>query len=137
VESAKALNPEELTDSMVTDIFDKLQRSGMKTRTFVIDDKWEGRHDELKHDERRFPNFESILERIRQARYFIALWAAFLRCQDPSALGLNESRLLQTSQGKPLGLSHQSSHYGIFDVTQPLVQKVLRERAKQFIKDWM
>jgi len=136
VESARAMQPEELTEDIVLDIFNRFRRSGMQARTFVIDDKWEGQYGELKHDDSRFPNFESMLENIRKAGYFIGLWAAFLRCQDPLALGLNESHLLQTPEGKPLWLSHQSSRYGIFDVTQPVVQDVLRERAKQFIRNY-
>jgi hypothetical protein len=134
VESSKAIKPEELTEEIVTDIFDKFQRSGMKARTFVIDDKWEGQYGELKHDAERFPHFENLLEDIRGEGYFIGLWAAFLRCQNPAALGLDEFHLLQTPAGKPLWLDHQTSRYGIFDVTQPIVQKVLSERAKQFIR---
>jgi hypothetical protein len=134
VESSKAMKPEDLNEEIVKDIFDNFQRSGMKARTFVIDDKWEGQYGELKHDVVRFPNFESMLEDIRQQGYFIGLWAAFLRCQDPTAMGLDASNLLQTSEGKPLWLAHQTSHYGIFDVTQPDVQKVLSERARQFIR---
>lgn len=134
VESSKAIKPEELTEEIVKDIFNKFQHSGMKARTFVIDDKWEGKYGELKHDASRFPNFEFLLTDIRKQGYFIGLWAAFLRCQDPSALGLNESNLLQTPQGKPLWLAHQTSRYGIFDVTQSIVQKVLSEQARQFIR---
>ncbi|NTU55858.1 MAG: hypothetical protein HGA79_06380 [Anaerolineales bacterium] len=134
VESALAMKPEDLTEEIVRDIFSKLKRSGVKARTFVIDDKWEGRYGELKHDETRFPNFESLLDDIRNDGYFVGLWAAFLRCQDPSALGLNESHLLRTRNGQPLWLSHQTSRYGIFDVTQPAVQQVLGERAREFVR---
>ncbi|MBK8821124.1 MAG: hypothetical protein IPN58_00570 [Anaerolineales bacterium] len=134
VESSLAMKPEALTEEIVKDIFNKFQRSGMKARTFVIDDKWEGHYGELKHDEARFPQFESLLENIRKQGFYIGLWAAFLRCQDPSALGLDESNLLQTPEGKPLWLAHQTSRYGIFDVTQPIVQEVLSERARQFIR---
>jgi len=134
VESALALPPEQLTEELVRDIFDKLQRSGMKAKTFVIDDKWEGMYGELKHDPERFPNFEKLLNDIRAQEYNIGLWAAFLRCQNPAALGLDESHLLQTHEGKPLWLDHQTSRYGIFDVTQPKVQEVLRQRAKDFIR---
>ena len=134
VESSRGIRPQELTEEIVKDILNTLQRSGMKASTFVIDDKWEGQYGELQHDVVRFPNFESMLEDIRQYGYSVGLWAAFLRCQDPSALGLDESNLLQTPQGKPLWLAHQTSRYGIFDVTQPVVQKVLSERAREFIR---
>ncbi len=134
MESARAIRPEHLTEEMVLETLQKLRLSGMKARTFVIDDKWEGRYGELRHDEARFPHFDDLLEKIRLEGYFIGLWAAFLRCQDPAALGLNESHLLQTPEGKPLWLDHQTSRYGIFDVTQPVVQQVLQERARQFVR---
>ena len=134
VESALALPPERLTEDLVRDIFGKYQRSGMQAKTFVIDDKWEGVYGELKHDPDRFPNFEKLLEDIRAQGYNIGLWAAFLRCQNPTALGLDESHLLQTHEGKTLWLDHQTSRYGIFDMTQPKVQEVLRQRAKDFIR---
>ena len=136
VESALALRPEELTEGLVRDILAALRRSGMKARTFVIDDKWEGRYGELRHDPVRFPRFASLLDEIRQAGYHVGLWAAFLRCQDPSALGLNESHLLQLPGGNPLWLSHGASRYGIFDVTQPVVQDALQDRARQFIRTY-
>lgn len=134
VESALALPPEKLTEDLVRDIFGRLQRSGMHAKTFVIDDKWEGVYGELKHDPERFPNFESLLNDIREQGYNIGLWAAFLRCQNPAALGLDESHLIQTHEGKPLWLDHQTSRYGIFDMTQPKVQEALRQRAKDFIR---
>ncbi len=133
VESALALPSEQLTEDLVREIFSKLQHSGMRAKTFVIDDKWEDTHGELKHDPKRFPNFDTLLKDIRAQGYNIGLWAAFLRCQNPAALGLDESHLLQTHEGKTLWLDHQTSHYGIFDVTQPKVQDVLRQRAKEFI----
>ncbi len=132
VESSRAMKPEELTEEIVKDIFDKFQRSGMKARTFVIDDKWEGQYGELKHDEIRFPEFESLLEGFRKQGFYIGLWAAFLRCQDPSALGLDESNLLQTPEGQPLWLAHQTSRYGIFDVTQADRTKSIK-RTRQAI----
>jgi hypothetical protein len=136
VEAANAMPPEELNETIVMDIFRRLQASGMRARTFVIDDKWEGRYGELRHDQARFPNFISMLKTIRESGYFIGLWAAFLRCQDPAALGLDESHLLQKHGGGPLWLTHQTARYGIFDVTQLVVQDVLKERARKFIRDY-
>jgi hypothetical protein len=120
----------------VKDIYNQLRSSGMQAKTFVIDDKWEGEYGELKHDEIRFPSFEKLLNDIRADGFYIGLWAAFLRCQNPASLGLNESHLLQTHTGETLWLSHQTTKYGIFDLTQPEVQKVLRERAKTFIRKY-
>jgi hypothetical protein len=134
VESAQAMQPEDLTEQSVLEIFDKLRQSGMQARTFVIDDKWEGQYGELRHDQARFPHFEDLLEKIRSQGFHIGLWAAFLRCQDPAILGLDESNLLQTPEGKTLWLHHQTARYAIFDITQPAVQAVLQERARQFIR---
>ncbi|MFN8414414.1 MAG: hypothetical protein U0Z26_18690 [Anaerolineales bacterium] len=134
VESSKLIPAEELSEEIVKDIFTALKKSGMKAKTFVIDDKWESQHGELVHDEKRFPHFEVMLEDFRAQGCFVGLWAAFLRCQNPTALGLDESNLLKTVEGKPLWLNHQTSRYGIFDVTQPIVQKVLSERARQFVR---
>jgi len=39
-----------------------------------------------------------------------------------------------TSKSTTVWGDHQTSRYGIFDVTQPIVQKVLSERAKEFIR---
>jgi len=134
VESASALNPEDLTEEILVDIYQKFRQSGMKAGTFVIDDKWEGHYGELAHDEKRFPQFEALLKKIHADGYFVGLWAAFLRCQNPGSLGLNETHLLQTVCGEPLWLEHQNARYGIFDVTQPAVQQILKERARQFIR---
>jgi hypothetical protein len=134
MQSARALHPENLTEAIVLDTFEKLRRSAMKARTFVIDDKWEGRYGELKHDPVRFPNFPYMLESIRESGYSIGLWAAFLRCEDPAALGLRESNLLQKQDGTPLWLTHGAARYGIFDVTQTAVQVVLRARAREFVR---
>ena len=109
----------------------------MQARTFVIDDKWEGRYGELQHDAERFPHFEALLNDIRRQGYLIGLWAAFLRCQSPSALGFDETHLLQTHAGRPLWLAHQSSWYGILDITLPKVQEVLRKRARDFIRRYI
>ena len=136
VEVAKGLKPEALTETIVRDILKKLHESGLKARTFVIDDKWEGHYGELRHDPTRFPHFENLLADLRAEGYLIGLWAAFLRCEDPGVLGLNEAHLLQTPEGKPLWFSHQSARYGIFDVTQPAVQQVLAERAQKFIRSY-
>lgn len=134
VESSLTISPENLTQDIVEDIYKKFRASGMKAKTFVIDDKWEGIYGELKHDEVRFPNFNELLNNIRDDGFYIGLWAAFLRCQNPAALGLDESHLIQTPEGKTLWLDHQTSRYGIFDMTQPKVQEVLRQRAKNFIR---
>ena len=136
VECALGLRPDEFNGEILQDTTRKFQNSGLKAGTFVIDDKWEGQYGQLRHDPGRFPHFEEQLEKLREAGLFIGLWAAFLRCEDPTSLGLDESNLLQTPAGKPLWLSHQTRRYGIFDVTQPQVQQVLQQRAREFIRHY-
>ena len=134
VECALGLRPDQFNEEILKDILRKFRESGLKASTFVIDDKWEGQYGQLMHDPVRFPHFEDQLRQLREAGYFIGLWAAFLRCENPTRLGLNESHLLQTPAGQPLWLSHQTTRYGIFDCSQPQVEKVLRERAREFIR---
>ena len=131
---AKGLRPDEFNEEILGETFQKFKASGLKAGTFVIDDKWEGQYGQLAHDPLRFPHFESQLRQLHESGYFIGLWAAFLRCQDPASLGLDEAHLLQTPAGSPLWLSHQTIRYGIFDVSQPRVQRVLQERARDFIR---
>lgn len=133
VEVAKGLPPEHLTADILNDIYQRYRDSGMQAGTFVVDDKWEGSYGELAHDTERFPDFVSQLNQFRADGHYVGLWAAFLRCQDPTKLGLTEQHLLQTHEGKTLWLAHGEARYGIFDVTQPAVKAVLTEKAKAFM----
>lgn len=115
-----ALNKESerLDQAALELIYKGLKASGMKAGTFVIDDKWEGKYGQLEHSAERLPRFEDFLREVRAEGLKVGLWAAFLRCEDPKALGLNESHMLRQPEGKPFAPGW-GTHYYIMDVTQP------------------
>lgn len=131
---ARGLQPEQFSEPVLEAIYDELRLSGMRAGMFVVDDKWEGRYGVLAHDEDRFPHFEEFLQRVRDDGYLVGLWAAFLRCEDPSLVGLTHSHMLRRPDGTPFEISRHHSKYFIFDVTQPEVQRILRETARRFIR---
>jgi hypothetical protein len=121
-------------EALLTSVYNGLKASGMKPGMFVIDAKWEGKYGRLEHSAERFPHFEDVLSRIRSDDHRLGMWAAFLRCEDPAELGLTPEDMMQSRDGKPLVLGEGSSHYYLFDVTQPKVEEVLRQLARKFIQ---
>jgi hypothetical protein len=97
-----------LDEATLTAMYDELKASGLQAVMFSIDDKWEGAYGSLEHDAQRFPHFEPFLDRVRADGHRLGLWAAFMRCEDPAALGL--------------------------DFTQAEVAAVLRDRARKFAR---
>ncbi len=122
---------QKLNEEHLTRLYDAMRHSGMRPGMFVIDDKWEGRYGNLSHDSDRFPNFEAFLGRVRQDGLRVGLWAAFMRCEDPADLGLTSEHMLRGVDDRPIRM-HGS--YYLLDFTQPEVQRVLRERAKRFVR---
>src|SRR5439155_17427810 len=121
-------------EGLLTSVYSGLKASGMKPGTFVIDAKWEGKYGRLEHSAERFPHFEDILSRIRAQGYHVGMWAAFLRCEDPTELGLSADNMMQSRDGNPLLLEEGPTHYYLFDVTQPKVEEVLSQLARKFIR---
>ncbi|MES2390761.1 MAG: TIM-barrel domain-containing protein [Acidobacteriota bacterium] len=121
-----------LNEDFLRSLYAELKTSGMKASIFSIDDKWEGRYGNLQHDPGRFPNFVALLDSIRAEGHHIGLWTAFMRCEDPSDLGLELKHMLQTADGHPYMGGHRE--YYILDFTQPEVEKVLTERASNFMR---
>ena len=121
-----------LDDKALTGMYERMQRIGLRPKMFVIDDKWEGRYGNLKHDSQRLPHFEDFLARLRQDGLKIGLWAAFMRCENPAELGLTTENMLHDVKGQPL----KRGPYYLLDFTQPEVQRGLRERARQFIRSY-
>ena len=105
----------------------------MRAGLFEIDDKWEGHYGLLEHSAQRLPHFEALLDRVRADGLKIGLWAAFIRCQDPAALGLDLSHMLSGPDGKPI-VTNMNAPYYILDFTQPAVQAKIRERARRFAR---
>jgi len=110
-----------------------LKNSAMRAGLFEIDDKWEGQYGLLEHSAERLPHFDEFLNGVRTDGFKIGLWAAFIRCQDPAALGLDASHMLSGPDGKPFVASMNGDHY-ILDLTQPVVQTTIRETARRFAR---
>jgi hypothetical protein len=115
-------------------IYEGFKASGMKAGMFVIDAKWEGKYGNLRHSPERFPHFEEILQRLRAEGYRVGLWAAFMRCEDPSDLGLTPAHMLRAPDDQPFTTKEGLTRYYILDFTQPEVQRALRDLAKGFVR---
>jgi len=123
-----------LDQASLEKFYEELKSSGMHAGMFSIDDKWEGRYGNLEHSAERFPHFEQFLDRIRADGLRIGMWAAFMRCEDPSDLGLTPEQMLHQVDGKPYVVGGESTKYYILDFTRPEVENVLRDRARQFVR---
>jgi hypothetical protein len=116
-------------------IYSDLKASGMKAGLFSIDDKWEGTYGKLEHSTEKFPHFEQFLEQVRADGYRIGIWAALMRCEHPADVGLTEENMLKTPDGKAyLAPNWGRPGYYIFDFTQPVVEKVLTELVRKFMR---
>jgi len=113
-------------------LYEDVRASGMRPRVFVIDDKWEGSYGRLEHDVDRFPEFEQFLGRLRADGLKVGLWAAFLRTDDPSTIGLGERHVLHGRAGTPVVERNRLQPYYLLDISQPDVQIALRERIRAF-----
>jgi hypothetical protein len=123
----------QLDEAYLTEIYKELRASGMKAGMFSIDDKWEGRYGNLEHSTERLPHFEQFLDKARADGYRIGLWAALMRCEDPSEIGLTMDNMLKRPDGKPVVAGDETKYY-ILDFTQPKVAKVLDSLARKFIR---
>ena len=112
-----------------------LKTSGMKAGLFSIDDKWEGAYGNLEHSKTRLPGFEQFLEKLRSDGYRVGIWAALMRCERPSDIGLTEDNMLKTPNSTPLQAKNSgTTRYYIIDFTQPAVEKVLTDLVKKFVR---
>ena len=134
VDRGKADN--NMDEAYLTGIHEELKASGMKAGMFSIDEKWEGVYGKLEHDAARFPHFEEFLDRLRAEGYSIGMWAALMRCEHPSDLGLTMEHMLKKPDGEVFEIVNNDYHtkYYIMDFTQPEVQKVLEDIARKFIR---
>jgi hypothetical protein len=120
----------QLDEAALTAMYDELKASGLQAGMFSIDDKWEGAYGSLEHDAERFPHFEQFLDRVRADGHRLGFWAAFMRCEDPAALGLTPAHMLRCTDGQP----YKTGKYYLLDFTRPEVASVLRDRAKEFVR---
>ncbi len=123
-----------LDEKFLRSLENGLRASGMKPGIFIIDDKWEGKYGVLEHSEERFPHFESFLAQLRANGQGVGIWAAFLRCEDPSSVGLDVNHMMRGLNGKPYIVSAGDRSYYLYDVSQPEVQIVLSGLVKRFMK---
>ena len=115
--------------------YEELGKSGMQTKLFIIDAKWEEGWGSLRHSEKRLPHFDQLLARIRADGKYLGLWSAFMRCEFPADMGLTTEHMLHLPDGKPyLHIGVTGNRFHILDSTQPEVQAVLRRRAKEFMR---
>ncbi len=122
-----------LDQSFLDEIYKELKASGMKARMFSIDDKWEGSYGKLEHSAERLPHFEEFLAQARADGNRIGLWAALMRCEHPSEIGLTEDQMLKRPDGTPVMAGDRTKYY-ILDFTRPEVEKVLTGLARNFIR---
>ena len=57
---------------------------------------------ELEHSAERLPHFEQFLDQLRADGNRIGLWAALMRCEKPSEIGLTEDQMLKKADGTPV-----------------------------------
>jgi hypothetical protein len=124
-----------LDEAFLYGIYGELKASGMQAKMFSIDDKWEGVYGKLEHSAERLPHFEGFLKQLKADGYYLGFWAALMRCEHPSDMGLTEENMLKSPDGKPYltGNFGRSSYY-ILDFTQPVVEKALTELIRKFMR---
>jgi hypothetical protein len=115
-------------------IYADFKASGLRSRLFVIDDKWEGEYGSLDHDRERFPHFLDVLDEIRADGCEIGLWTAFPRCQSYADLGLPAEAVLRRPDGEPYRHRDGRRSWYIFDPTNAEAARHLEERARHLIR---
>lgn len=131
--------PDRFDEPMLLSIYEGMKRSRMNVKMFVIDGYWEGDYGELVHSTERFPQFNETLARIRSEGHLIGLWAAFMRCSNPEALGLTTANMLRLENGEPFMIGKDvitAKPFYIMDCTQAEVQQVLRKLARDFVRHY-
>ncbi len=117
-------------------IYRDFRASGLRSRLFVIDDKWERVYGSLEHDNVRFPHFRELLDEIRGEGHEIGLWSAFPRCGDYRALGLSEAAVLIQPDGAPYVVHEGARSWYLFDPTNAEAAAYLAERARRLARTY-
>ncbi len=126
---------DKLDEAFLTGIYREMKSAGMKAGLFSIDDKWEGAYGNLEHSAERLPHFEQFLAELRADGKRIGMWAAVMRCEKPSDLGLTTEQMLKRPDGTPFTTNGAGgSTYYILDFTQPEVARVLTEVVRRFMR---
>lgn len=122
----------QMDEAFLTEIYEELNASGMKAGMLSIDEGWEGSYGSLEHSTERFPHFERFLDRVRADGRRIGMWAALMRCERPSEIGLTEENMLKRPDGSPYKAS--GGAYYILDCTQPEAADALAAACRRFIR---
>jgi hypothetical protein len=130
---AREKTGDHLDQAFLSEIYKELRTSGMNAGMFSIDDKWEGSYGKLEHSVDRLPHFEQFLDQVRADGNRIGLWAALMRCEKPSEIGLTEDHMLKNADGTPVASGGETKYF-ILDFTQPEVAKVLSDLARKFVR---
>ena len=125
---------DKLDQASLQAIYADFKQSGMKAGLFSIDDKWEGTYGRLEHSTERLPHFEEFLQQLRADGLRVGLWAAVMRCERPSDLGLTEDHVLKLPDGAPFTSHFNGLRYYILDFTQPKVAEALAEVVRTFVR---
>ena len=120
-----------LDEAALNTMYDELKASGLQAGMFSIDDKWEGAYGSLEHDAARFPHFEQFLDRVRAEGHRLGFWAAFMRCEDPAALGLTPAHMLRRDR-RPALQDRGNTTCSISPARK--WPGVLRDRARKFVR---
>lgn len=123
-----------LDDASLDLFYRGLRESGMKSQMFTVDLRWEGRYGSLRHAEGRLARFMEFREKLRGDGMKLGMWAAFMLCEEPAALGLDLSHMLHLPDGTPVISDAGDAKYYTLDFTQPEVERVLDARAKEFVE---
>jgi len=127
---------ERFDEQHLREIYRDFRASGLRSRLFVIDDKWEGTYGSLVHDEERFPHFAELLDEIRADGHEIGIWTAFPRCEDYAALGLTADAVLRNPDGTPFVCRQRNRSWYIFDPTNADAAAYLADRARHLIETY-
>jgi hypothetical protein len=127
---------ERFDESHLREIYAAFRASGLASKLFVIDDKWEHTYGSLEHDSERFPRFIDLLDEIRAGGVGIGLWTAFPRCEDFRALGLTEDAVLMTPDGQPYVERQRKRSWYIFDPTNAGAAAYLADRARHLVRTY-
>lgn len=136
-QAARERTSDKFDEPTLTAIYESMKASGIKVKLFSIDAIWEGKYGSLRHSLQRFPLFDEFLARLRADGRYLGMWSAFMRCEDPAELGLTTAHMLIKPDGQPYIIDYGEAdmkRFYVLDITQPEVQKVVRDLARGFIK---
>lgn len=123
-----------MDEALLEEGYGELKAAGLQANMLSIDLSWEGKFGSLEHSAERFPHFEQFIGRVRADGHRIGMWAAFMRCQDPAAIGLTPAQMMRLANGKPYVIQDELTTSYVLDFTRPEVEKIVRERARRYIR---